>query len=180
MLSPRQLTALGLIIVAAFSCSPKRTQSTDSQRDGATTLASDWNVAQSGTVEGTSWVFELRKDIEGSTCMRFRVPTMESTSFDRLAAGSSACLRLEQGEHLLNVSTGIVPHTPVAYAYGLVSPEVQSVEATFADGSRLKASVALGTYLLVHAPDARLVSFRAMSGSRTVSRCQFEADDNPC
>lgn len=112
--------------------------------------------------------------------MRFRVPTMESTGFDRLAAGSSACLRLEQGENLLNVSTGIVPRTPVAYAYGLVSPAVQSIEAAFADGSRLKASVVLGTYLLVHAPDARPVSLRAMSGSSTVARCQFEGDDNPC
>lgn len=110
--------------------------------------------------------------------MRFRVPTMESS--DRLAARSSACLRLQQGEHLLNVSTGIVQRTPVAYAYGLVSPDVQSVEVTFADGSRLKASVALGTYILVHAPDARPDSLRAISGSGTVARCQFEGDDNPC
>lgn len=168
MPAPR-LIALGLIFVAAFSCSFKRTE-THSQRSGAATLASEWSVAQSGTIEGTSWVFELRRDIEGSTCMRFRVPTLESAGLDPLAAGSSACLRLERGEHLLHVSTGIAPRTPVAYAYGLVSPEVQSVEGTFGDGSRLNAPVVLGTYLLVHAPDARPISLRAISGASHASR----------
>ena len=111
--------------------------------------------------------------------MRLRVPTLEVTESDHLTTPST-CLGLEPGEHLLLVAIGRVPGTPIAYMYGLASPDVESVEATFVDESVLRTSVVLGTYVVVHSLGSKPVALRGISASGTVTECRVDGEANLC